>query len=378
VVDSQADADFALPYRVRNEKVERMAFRDITNVGPAGSINSSVHEMLAWARLHVGDGRLDGKALVQRSTLTDLHAVHMAMGVEGPAPEVVPMGYGLGWFNDVYRGHRRVHHGGNIDGFSALVCMVPSERLGIVVLTNLNGTPLPDLIARQVIDRVLGLAARDWSGEALKRRDASQAANRAAQRAKKGTRKQDTQPAHPLAGYAGSYAHPGYGTLQVDLAEGKLSGTFNGITAPLVHWHYEVFAFAEGGNDFVLDERQILFETGFDGEIDGLRVAIEPLVPPVRFAREAEARMRDPAWLRQFVGDYLLAGQTCQVALKGNVLTAKLPGQPVYELLPRRGTTFDLKGLPAFRATFDVDEAGTVKALLSEQPSGVFRMPRKA
>jgi CubicO group peptidase (beta-lactamase class C family) len=45
VVDSQKDTDHALPYREHKDKIEKIPFRDITNIGPAGSINSSVNEM---------------------------------------------------------------------------------------------------------------------------------------------------------------------------------------------------------------------------------------------------------------------------------------------------------------------------------------------
>ncbi|MGB9836378.1 MAG: serine hydrolase domain-containing protein, partial [Candidatus Saccharicenans sp.] len=42
VADSQKDQDFALPYDYRQKKIEKIPFRNITNMGPAGSINSSV------------------------------------------------------------------------------------------------------------------------------------------------------------------------------------------------------------------------------------------------------------------------------------------------------------------------------------------------
>ena len=54
---------------------------------------------------------------------------------------------GLGWFIESYRGKKRVHHGGNIDGFSAQVSLLPADGIGVVVLTNLDGTPLPDILA---------------------------------------------------------------------------------------------------------------------------------------------------------------------------------------------------------------------------------------
>ena len=48
VEDSQKDEDFALPYRERKGTIEKIPFRNISNMGPAGSINSSVNEPLAF------------------------------------------------------------------------------------------------------------------------------------------------------------------------------------------------------------------------------------------------------------------------------------------------------------------------------------------
>ena len=42
--------------------------------------------------------------------------------------------YGQGWFISDYRGHHLVEHGGNIDGFSALVSLLPEENTGVVAL----------------------------------------------------------------------------------------------------------------------------------------------------------------------------------------------------------------------------------------------------
>ena len=48
--------------------------------------------------------------------------------------------YGLGWFIEDYEGQPMLHHGGNIDGFSALVTLFPRDGAGVVVLVNRNGS----------------------------------------------------------------------------------------------------------------------------------------------------------------------------------------------------------------------------------------------
>ncbi len=65
-------------------------------------------------------------------------------------PEVRFANYGLGWMIDDYRGDVLIHHGGNIDGFSAFMAMVPTKQLGLIVLSNMNNTPLPVVVSYRI------------------------------------------------------------------------------------------------------------------------------------------------------------------------------------------------------------------------------------
>lgn len=64
-------------------------------------------------------------------------------------------GYGFGWFIQQGIEHKVVRHGGNLPGTATHLYLVPSERLGVAVLTNLSGAPAGQ-IAEQVADLVLG------------------------------------------------------------------------------------------------------------------------------------------------------------------------------------------------------------------------------
>ena len=165
VFDSQKSDDFALPYREKDDKLEKIDFRPITNMGPAGSINSSVEDMAQWLKVQSGGGKLDGKTVIGAATLADIQSGHMAMGQPPERPEVSAGDYGLGWMIDVYRGHKRVHHGGGIDGFISQVHVYPHDGLGIVVLTN-SETGLSSIVAQSAADRLLKLEPIDWNGEA--------------------------------------------------------------------------------------------------------------------------------------------------------------------------------------------------------------------
>jgi CubicO group peptidase (beta-lactamase class C family) len=377
--DAQKGGDAALGYEERDDQLRQMDYREIPAAGPAGSINSCLEDLGPWVIMQLNGGKWQGTELIKAGTLADMHAPHMSMGV-GPAPdspEVVPGGYGLGWFNDTYRGHRRVHHGGNIDGFSALICHVPQERLGVVALVNMNGSPLPGLVARHAIDRMLALERVDWSAKALAKRDIARKTEKEAESKKETVRRQGTSPAHDLAEYAGQYENPGYGLIRIELSDGRLSATYNGITNQLDHWHFEVFTRAKAENDHTLDDQKIMFLTGMDGEVEGLRTSMEPSVEDAVFRKKADARLSDPTFLAKLVGEYELPPQTIVIELKGTALTATVPGQPTYDLVPHRGTTFNLKGLSGFSVRFVLDEGGKVSEAQFIQPNGVFSAKRK-
>jgi len=348
-----------------------MPFRDITMIGPAGAINSSVTEMANWVMVHLTDGKFDGKDLLNPATVADMHAPHMVTGTASDSPDVSSPSYAMGWMTDVYRGHCRVHHGGNIDGFSALVAFFPDDGLGFVVLTNMDGTGLPGLLVRTAADKILGLEAHDWIGEAAKRREQAEDATKKAEE-KKITRKiPGTKPAHPLADYAGAYFHPGYGDLTVNFSGGRLSFTYNGISTNLDHWHYETFNGVKISDPTFADFK-LTFRTDVNGRVAGLSAPFEPTVDEIIFAKKPDARQSDPAFLQKYVGRYDLVGQTVTVSLRGNLLIAALPGDQLYELEPDLGGEFFLKQAKIVGVRFLVDDKGEVTSLEINQPDGVY------
>lgn len=372
VKESQASDDFACPYEKRDDKMRKMPFRDISNVGPAGSINSCVDDMMAWVRLHLEDGKWNDKQIITPARLADLHTPQMVMGGEVSKDGVVGAGYAMGWFVDVYRGHLRVHHGGNIDGFSALVCLLPDDNTGLVILCNMNGSALPGLINRHAIDRMFKLEPRDWNAEALAKREIAEKGVKEAEKKKEMARRPGTNPAHVLSEYAGEYEHPGYGVVAVSLSGDKLGIAYNRITAPLSHWHFETFVAGKNEADPALEGTKVLFRTGEDGEIESLEVSVEPSVKPASFARKPDAILRDPAYLKKFVGEYLLDPETVVFSLSASTLSATLKGQPTYELVPTRNNSFALKGLTGFSVKFTLNADGSVKDANFIQPNGVF------
>jgi CubicO group peptidase (beta-lactamase class C family) len=351
-------------------------FRNTPILNPAGGVYSTADDLASWMLVHLDGGEFRGRRIIQPSTLADIHRTQMASGATVRDPEFVPIGYGLGWFTDIYRGRPMVEHGGNLPGVSTLVALLPGERLGVTVLVNHGGSELRDALARAIIDRFLGASGKDWVGEALARKRAGEAAEVAARQGKGGSRVAGTQPSHPLADLAGSYAHPGYGPLTVRLREGALTGTYNDDTSPLSHWHYDVFdATTQDPENALLDSR-IQFVSDFYGRISGVRIAIEPAVEPALFERQPEARLSDPAFLARLAGTYELAGNRILVSLAGDRLTwLSVGGQPA-ALLPALGGEFTHARRRDARIVFVTGASGPATALQLIDSSGVYEARR--
>jgi CubicO group peptidase (beta-lactamase class C family) len=374
--DSQKDTDFAQPYAKRDDQVIKIPFRNISNIGPAGSINSSVNEMARWVMVHLNGGKYGDKKIAEAATVNEMHLPQMATGAPGERPDISSADYALGWIVDTYRGHQRVQHGGNIDGFSANVVLFPKDGLGIVVLTNLNGTPLRDLITRVIADRLFKLEKVDWLAAAAANRARAEAAAKEGEKKKEAARVAGTQPAHKLEDYMGEYEHPGYGLLKVARRDGKLEATYNNIATPLEHWHYETFNGGKG-REVTFENMKYTFQTDVKGFVAKLAVTFEAAVSEIVFLKKPDARLFDAAYLARFTGEYELLGQTITISLKGNTLTAQATGQTRSELIPGVDGGFTPKLSRAVSWYFVTDESGKVTAIEMRQPSTVLTAKRK-
>lgn len=385
VEDSQKSDDYALPYIKKDNAVIEVPFRNIDTVGPAGSINSCVVDMLKWVRFHLDKGKVGDTQIISEPGQKEMYTP--AMFLREPMLSVQPegqsdMSYGLGWFVETYRGHKLVHHGGAIDGFFFLNGFLPRDGLGVVILTNLSGTPLVQISMGYILDMMLDLKPV-WEKLSQERFEKAKKDREKAEEEKKKKeeeRVQGTKPSHPVEAYAGVYENAAYGEIPIEYRDGSLSGKFNSFAFTLEHWHYDTFKAIEDidakSRSAVVDGLQLTFHTNVKGDIDRISVPLEPVVDAIVFAKKAPEEMKDPKFLSQFIGEYEVMGIVISISLKGNALFASIPGQPTTELVPYKGTEFTLKGLQGFSVRF-ILEQGLATEIAVIQPQGTFRGKKK-
>jgi CubicO group peptidase (beta-lactamase class C family) len=282
VRETPQSGDFASPYTWRNDSLIRLPFRNIDAVGPAGSINSTVDDMLKYIQFRIDQGRVGDRRLLSPESEVQLQSPQMVSAGGAEYPELGHPTYGLGLGVSTYPGRKVVSHGGGIDGFISSMAWLPAERIGVMVLTNLSGNnPVPGLVQRNLLDRLLDLTPVDWVAR-QRRADSAGGARLAAERTRlERERQPGTQPSHSLGAYAGSYHHPGYGTLVITVDGATLSLTLDPHRARLHHHHYDVWRIEDPGGAVPFGGL-LHFLANEKGEVDRVAAPLEPnLTVPV-------------------------------------------------------------------------------------------------
>lgn len=389
--DMEKNADAALGYGLKADSIiKKLDYYHIDQMAPAGAINSNVLDMASWVTTWINGGKYHGKVILPEKYVDEAMSAQMVSGGGVPskeAPDVFFSSYGFGWMLASYRGHYRVEHGGNIDGFSASTCFFPSDSIGIIVLCNQNASQVPSIVRNIVADRILHLERKDWDTYLKGLTDKAKSDAKKVAANKVSVRKPGTHPSHTLGDYAGIYSNPGYGSFEISLQQDSLFANFPKSTWWLKHYHYDVFDpfdkdpktgidTSESGDDGV----KVQFDMDQAGNIVSVSMRLEAaLGKPLVFTRTPKPAVLNASELQKFVGEYIFGGTiTAKIYTKNDkTLFMFVPGQPEYELVPIGSDKFSIKSLTGFTIQFNSNDRGEVTELLAIQPNGTFKAPKK-
>ena len=278
--------DFAYPYVLRDDELRRVPFRNIDNVGPAGSINSSVEEMLAYIQFHLDSGVVGQDTILSESNAVLMQTAQSAVGSRDQYPEIGPATYAFGLSVTTYRGHKQVSHTGGIDGFISAMGWLPNDGIGVMVLSNMSGetNPVPTLVQRRVFDELLELEPIDWNARARQDNEERRQRQEEERQKRDAERVTGTSPSQDLAAYTGAYGHPAYGRIEVTMRDSALQVCYDPFEVGLTHYHYDVFEVEETDPGVPLAGR-VQFLMAVDGKIDRLAVPLEAALDPIVFKR---------------------------------------------------------------------------------------------
>lgn len=375
----KTEANVASPHAKFDDKVQPISWRKIDNIGPAGSINSNATDMAQWVRLHLNQGTFKNERILSSGAVKEMHMPQTVMRLEGLSEKIHSethfMTYGLGWFLQDYRGRKIVHHGGNIDGMSALVAMIPQEKLGVVILTNMNGTSVPTAIMYRVFDAFLQAPQKDWSAELLKIVKSAQEQAATVEKKLEADRVKGTNPSLALAKYAGNYTNEMYGDAKVKEQNGKLVVDYSpAMSGELEHWHFDTFRAAL--RERHLGKAFVTFALNSSGKVDEMKFNI-PNAADIAFKRapekaeEVASVAMSEEELKKYMGKYESKTPPIEISIEmlGGKLKGVIPGQPVGSLVPVGANRFKVvvEGVPVeIFAEFQMAD-GRPKSLIVEQ-----------
>jgi CubicO group peptidase (beta-lactamase class C family) len=320
---------------------EEKPMRNVDNIGPAGSINSNVLDMAQWLRLQLGRGEYEGRRLISEESLDETWTTQIDI--------TESVGYGMGWMIREWKGQPVVEHGGNVDGFSAQVALLPESDMGFVLLTNASASSLPPLAINIVWDTLLGEEPAGTGG---------------------------TENFEPYLGdYIADFAQFKDTVFTVLVQNDRLA-----IDVP----GQQVFELKEPDEEgrwyfAITDEIAVSFERDENENVIGMKMYQAGMtfdLPREGVEVAAEIPLDE---LQKYLGSYRSEElqMTAEVVIQNNRLAVDMPGQMVYELYPP-----DEEGRWVFRVTseisvrFNETPTGEMESLTMYQAGLEFNMPQ--
>ena len=255
------------------------ATRDDTWAAAAG-IKSNLQDMSTWVSVQLARGKIDAtRQLFSTRVSDDMWQVTTPLRVsEPPAPLAATKanfaGYGLGWNLRDYRGRKVVSHTGGLTGMVTLVMLVPSENLGVVVLTNQEEGGAFSAIGYHILDAYLGAPTTiDWIAAYRQVRDGQLKRARDEEAKQAAARNRASRPSLALDGYAGDYTDAWYGGASLGVESGRLVlrlARTPAAVADLEHWQYDTFKAVF--RDDTIPDALVTFALDAAGKVDTMKM----------------------------------------------------------------------------------------------------------
>jgi CubicO group peptidase (beta-lactamase class C family) len=246
VRDLQHRDNVITPHLDIEGRLTPVPFRNIDNMGPAGSVNSSITDMARWLRFQLANGVLDGRRIADAAVIQETHRPHTPIRITPEMASSVPWSrrgdYCLGWLLIDHQGDHVVYHNGKVDGIYAVIGFIPERQVGAVVLTNYQDQELSDVVFLQALDVLVDRPPKDWNSIYLGNRKQRETKSAEARQALEASRLRGTTPSQPVAAYAGDYENEMYGRVAVSLEGDHLVLRLGShLIGDMAHWHYETF-----------------------------------------------------------------------------------------------------------------------------------------
>jgi CubicO group peptidase (beta-lactamase class C family) len=161
--DLSVTKNAAASHTIYKGKLITLPYPMIDNLAPAGSMSSNVREMSNWLIAQLDLGKFEGKQVIPSEAINKTREPGSYMGVDQREnPETNFYLYGLGFELRDRKGKLIVSHTGGVDGFVSSLVMIPSEKMGVIVLTNNDQNIFFQLLTNEIRDSFLDMPYRGY------------------------------------------------------------------------------------------------------------------------------------------------------------------------------------------------------------------------
>lgn len=105
---------------------------DYDAFAPAGGVSSTLRDMSRWVQFQVNLGNIEGEQILSPEIISETHSIQTVIASD----DTYVSGYGLGWYSTFLDDGLIIDHGGSTTSSTSYVMILPSEKIGIVVLCN--------------------------------------------------------------------------------------------------------------------------------------------------------------------------------------------------------------------------------------------------
>lgn len=154
---------WARPHVRRGNRWQAVAIKEnYYRVPPAAGINASASDMAAWLIAQLGH-RPD---VLSPDLLAEIHTPLVVtpdqLGrTSWRRDRLRAAHYGLGWRVLDYAGERMIYHAGAVQGYRAVIALLPGRNVGMAVLWH-SESRAPTGLMPTIIDHALGIDDSDW------------------------------------------------------------------------------------------------------------------------------------------------------------------------------------------------------------------------
>ena len=301
-----ADPDRAYPHARPSSTIRGLGSQQVLDetdelgrsAAPAGGLSISATDMAKWLVLQLAHGKLpDGRRLFSEEAHVAMWEPVVLQPVDKRPDTLkltVPMfnAYALGWDVMDYRGTRIISHEGAVLGFQSVVVLIPDKSIGFAIEINSEDGEVLLGLMYELLDHYLGFPANGWPEKFAKyKQERLAAASTALASIKSSPAK--VGPSLPLEGYAGVFADPWYGDIEIVHHDGALTIDFKStprMSGRLDHWQYDTFI--SRFDDKAIEPTYVTFHLNADGHVE--RITMRAVSPAADFSYDYQDLLFTP------------------------------------------------------------------------------------